>query len=274
MTLLLVAGYAVIMTMTCSYYFVRDISKQLTLRNNGNDYYEAHFLPHNENADHNSDSFRQHRIIANSNRTATAMIHHNSNDESLFPVATHIVTHGHPRTATTLLFNMVAASYFLHLLYSSPIQIPSIHLQLWKREDAADKILRREKKKILILKTHLDLSNFKADNTVIFTAATDRSEAEETKATLEGEGYKIAFVQDMESLKENGVGGLVKEYVKGYGLSREDEGDLVDYFKDWEILRQCCGQVSLYCYVTAVVVVIIMGVIVYLQIRHMQSSCM
>ena len=49
----------------------------------------------------------------------------------------------------------------------------------------------------------------------------------------------------MESLKENGVNGLVKEYVRGYGLSREDERDLIDYFKDWEILRQCCGKVSL-----------------------------
>ena len=243
MTLLLVAGYAVIMTMTCSYFFVRDISKQLTLHNNGNDYYEAHFLPHHVNTD---------RIIGNRYQTtasATNVERDNHNDESLsFPVATHIVTHGHPRTATTLLFNMVATSYFLHLLHSSPSQIPDIHLQLWKREDAAEKILRRERKKILILKTHLDLSNFKADNTVLFTSAVDRSDAEKTKDTLENEGYKIAFVQDMESLKVNGVNGLVKEYVRGYGLSKEDERDLIDYFKDWEILRQCCGQVSFQCY--------------------------
>ena len=51
----------------------------------------------------------------------------------------------------------------------------------------------------------------------------------------------------MESLKVNGVDGLVKEYVRGYGLSKEDERDLIDYFKDWEILRQCCGQVSFQC---------------------------
>ena len=41
-----------------------------------------------------------------------------------------------------------------------------------------------------------------------------------------------------------GVNGLVKEYVRGYGLNKEDERDLIDYFKDWEILRQCCGQVG------------------------------
>ena len=242
MTLLLVAGYAVIVTLTCSYYFVRDISKQLTLRNS-NDYYEAHFLP-------NNNVIHAERRIAITNQTAnSAAVHqnnHQNDDESFsFPVAKHIVTHGHPRTATTLLFNMVAASYFLHLLHSSPTQIPSIHLQLWKREDAADKILRKkEDKQILILKTHLDLYNFKSDNTVIFTAAMNRKEARETKDTLREEGYNIAFVQDMESLKENGVTGLVKEYVRGYGLNREDERDLIDYFKDWEILRQCCGQVS------------------------------
>ena len=96
--------------------------------------------------------------------------------------------------------------------------------------------------KILICKAHLKISNFKdVENIVIFTSSMDRREARETKDTLRGEGYNIAFVQ---SLKENAVNGLVKEYVRGYGLSREDELDLIDYFKDWEILRQCCGQVS------------------------------
>ena len=99
--------------------------------------------------------------------------------------------------------------------------------------------------KILICKAHLKISNFKdVENIVIFTTSMNRREAQEIKRSLELEGYKIAFVQDMESLKENGVNGLVKEYVRGYGLSREDERDLIDYFKDWEILRQCCGQVS------------------------------
>ena len=100
--------------------------------------------------------------------------------------------------------------------------------------------------KILICKAHLKLSNFKGvENIVIFTTSMDRREAQEIKRSLEREGYTIAFVQDMESLKENGVNGLVKEYVRGYGLNREDERDLIGYFKDWEILRQCCGKVSL-----------------------------
>ena len=50
--------------------------------------------------------------------------------------------------------------------------------------------------------------NPSSDNTVIFTAAMNRKEARETKDTLREEGYNIAFVQDMESLKENDVNGL------------------------------------------------------------------
>ena len=46
----------------------------------------------------------------------------------------------------------------------------------------------------------------------------------------------------METLKEVGISGMVQKYVAGYGLSTKDEADLVEYFSNWEILRQCCGQ--------------------------------
>lgn len=156
-----------------------------------------------------------------------------------FPVASHIVTHGHPRTATTLLFNMVSASYFLHLLHHDPARIPTLHFQNWKRNGY---ILKAEKKKTLVLKTHVDLDEFKANNTVIFTAAVDRAEAVQTRDRLRKEGYKLAFVQDMESLKADGIPGLVSHYVQGYSLTTDDYQDLSEYFSHWEILRQCCGQ--------------------------------
>ena len=88
----------------------------------------------------------------------------------------------------------------------------------------------------------MDLHNFKADNTVIFTAALDREEAANTKQQLSQEGYNIAFIQDMESLKSEGISGMVSQYVQGYQLSPQDEQDLNEYFKYWEIIRQCCGQ--------------------------------
>ena len=191
------------------------------VQNRNGDYYEAHFMPQR-----NSYLKRRH--------TTTQM--------PTFPLKSHIVTHGHPRTATTLLYNMVAVSYFLHLSHVDPSRIPSIHLQLWKREDAADKVLKREKEKTMVLKTHLDLENFKSDNTVIFTAAMDREEAKKTHQRLQEEGYNIAFVQDMESLKEDGISGLVHHYVQGYGLSSQDEQELIHYFENWSVLRQCCGQ--------------------------------
>lgn len=44
-TLIILTAYAVIMTMSCSYYFVRDVSRQLNDARNGVDYYEEQFLP-------------------------------------------------------------------------------------------------------------------------------------------------------------------------------------------------------------------------------------
>jgi hypothetical protein len=58
----------------------------------------------------------------------------------------------------------------------------------------------------------------------------DREEARETKRRLREEGFVVAFVQDMESLEEDGIGGLVKQYVRGYQLSEEDEMELNEYF--------------------------------------------
>ncbi|KAL3788678.1 hypothetical protein HJC23_001877 [Cyclotella cryptica] len=244
-TLVLLSAYAVIMTISCSYLFVRDISKQLTLRNRVDaetSSYELHFMPEPSGRVEASRKHGKANKQQPSEEPRRRQQSEASSQDGRFPLAQHIVTHGHPRTATTLLFNMVATSYFLHLSHSEPSRIPSIHLQLWKRGDAANTVLRREKKKTLVLKTHVDLDNFKANNTVVFTAAMDRAEAAETRHRLLAEGYQLAFVQDMESLREWGVAGLVAEYVRGYGLSSQDEQELIEYFSQWEILRQCCGQ--------------------------------
>ncbi|KAL3800870.1 hypothetical protein ACHAWO_008820 [Cyclotella atomus] len=228
-TLILLTAYATVMTISCSYYFVQSVSRELNERRSSVDYYEEQFLPKRVGGDDVVDYGRSERNITQSST-------------STFPLASHIVTHGRPRTATTLLFNMVAASYFLHLTHTDPSRIPSIHLQLWKREDAADKVLKREHERTLLLKTHIDLPHFKADNTVIFTAAMDKAEAAETKQQLQKDGYNIAFVQDMESLKQDGIPGLVSQYVSGYQLSSQDQKHLIEYFTSWEIIRQCCGQ--------------------------------
>jgi len=157
-----------------------------------------------------------------------------------FPIRTHIVTQGRPRTATTLLFNMVAVSYFLYLIENDPEKISDIELKYWQRPKGYRTL--RKKQTPMIVKAHLSLDNFLSDHAVVFTAAKDRREAAEMRETLERDGHIIAFVQDMETLKEVGVGGLVDEYVQGYGLSENDRSNLNEYFASWEILRQCCGQ--------------------------------
>ena len=50
-----------------------------------------------------------------------------------------------------------------------------------KWENDLKKVLMQKKDNILIWKTHVDLHNFKADNTVIFTTVFDREEAANTK---------------------------------------------------------------------------------------------
>jgi hypothetical protein len=40
----------------------------------------------------------------------------------------------------------------------------------------------------------------------------------------------VAFIQDMESLKEDGIAGLAKQNVRGYWLSEQDEMELNEYF--------------------------------------------
>ncbi|KAL7479565.1 hypothetical protein ACHAW6_005288 [Cyclotella cf. meneghiniana] len=245
-TLMFLSAYALVMTISCSYLFVRDISKQLTTRDRDErSFYEMHFMPEHSSgaqAGGKKAKAKKKKSIEEQRRRQQLDAAFSQEGQFRFPIADHIVTHGHPRTATTLLFNMVAVSYFLHLSHVDPSLIPDIHLQLWKRGDAVNTILKRVTKKTLLLKTHADLHNFKANNTVIFTAAMDRAEAAETRRKLLADGYRLAFVQDMESLREHGVAGLVAEYVKGYGLSSQDEQQLNEYFSQWEILRQCCGQ--------------------------------
>lgn len=234
-TLTLVSIYAIIATLALSNYFVRDISLQIQQTTNQIDegaYYEKHFLP--------MESTRHHEEhYDNSTGTdiySSADIPHSTK----FPVKTHIVTQGKPRTATTLLFNMVAVSYFLYLVENDPAKIPDIELIYWQRPNGYKQL--KQKKGPYVVKAHIDLDNFKSKNTVVFTTAVSKEEARKMERRLTRQGHTVAFVQNMESIKEEGVAGLVDEYVTGYGLSERDRTNLNEYFSNWEILRQCCGQ--------------------------------
>ena len=158
----------------------------------------------------------------------------------MFPIKTHIVTYGSPRTATTLLFNMVGVSYFLYLIEHDPESISDVELKFWIRKDGYKTL--REIKTPMVIKTHVSLDNFHSDNIVVFAAAADRKEAAEMKSSLERDGHTVAYVQDMETLKEGGIVELVDAYIVGYGLPNKHRAILNEYFSFWEVLRQCCGQ--------------------------------
>mmetsp|Transcript_18988 Transcript_18988/g.40042 ORF Transcript_18988/g.40042 Transcript_18988/m.40042 type:complete len:817 (-) Transcript_18988:112-2562(-) len=238
--LALVSIYAIVVTIGFSHYYVRDLTGQLqqnhrVILENEALFYERHFLP-------NSPSRRLPRDNSNTNSSSSIVAKdHGGPRRPTFPIKAHVVTQGKARTATTLLFNMAAVSHFLYLLQYKPKWIPDVHLTYWQRPHAY-KFLRRSTTPPHVIKTHMDLNNFLADNVVVFAAAKNKKMAREMKQQLVNEGHTVAFVQDMETLKEVGVPGLVQEYVAGFGLSEKDEANLNEYFRHWEILRQCCGQ--------------------------------
>ncbi|KAL9179327.1 hypothetical protein ACHAXT_008617 [Thalassiosira profunda] len=238
--LTLLSLYAILATLAISRRFVQDVSSQLKQRrrDEAEQLYEQNFLPSHAAPRHNGTAniSRSPRAMA----TATASGSGKLRPLPTFPIKTHIVTHGKPRTATTLLFNMVTVSYFLYLLENDPKKIPQVELSYWQRPKGY-KILR-ESKIPNVIKAHISLDNFLSDNVVVFTAAEDKKEAVEMRHQLEEEGHTVAFVQDMETVKAGGMKELVKSYVEGYGLSETDEVNLNEYFQLWQVLRQCCGQ--------------------------------
>lgn len=165
-----------------------------------------------------------------------------------FPIKTHILTHGKARTATTLLFNMVGVSYFLHLLHRDPARIPELEFLYLKRSgikvpgDRGREVPLRKFNTTKVCKVHNAMDMYRNSHGVVFSTAETKEEAAEIRKNLTEDGHAVAFVQDMDSVKEVGVPGLVDEYVAGYGLSERDRTNLNEYFRHWAVLRQCCGQ--------------------------------
>ena len=240
-TLTLVSLYAIIATIVFSHHLIRDVSLQLKQSNQIDDgvYYSRNFSP----ATHTANNNKQQQQYHNVSLPSTTLIATDTSIDSrpMFPIKTHIVTQGKPRTATTLLFNMVAVSYFLYLAENDPSKIPNVKLIYWQRPSGY-KTLREEEDITYVIKAHITLDNFFSKNTVVFTAAVDTREAKLMKRRLTRHGHTVAFVQDLESVKAGGITKLVDEYVDGYGLSEKDRTNLNEYFSSWEILRQCCGQ--------------------------------
>ncbi|KAL3806718.1 hypothetical protein ACHAXA_006531 [Cyclostephanos tholiformis] len=245
--LMFVALCGSVVTIGLGHYFVENIIPQLQAKTEIDDavLYESHFRPHPITASNTTRKRRRRRRRRNA-RSDPGELNARKGERaddyssSRFPIRTHIVTQGEPRTATTLLFNMVGVSYFLYLFENEPEKIPDVQLKYYKRHDGR-KVMRKSMSPY-IFKTHSDLGYYLSENAVVFAAAENRNEAVEMRKTLEKDGHTVAFVQDMETLKEDGLASLVDVYVAGYGLSEKYRSSLNDYFSKWEILRQCCGK--------------------------------
>lgn len=149
-----------------------------------------------------------------------------------------IICHGSPRTASTLLFNMVAVCNFLYLKRNEPQLVPKIESKYAKKGIQLD----TSSDGLQIYKTHLDLDKLVTHDAVVFTTAMNRAEAATTKVNLKKQGLDVRYVQDMQTLKEEGIPRIAHDFVVGYGLPKDDEERLIEFFSSWEVLRQCCGE--------------------------------
>lgn len=220
-------------------YRNHDDDDALSLRTISHEGSSGDFAYNNQHQHHNNQSPASLSLDENASSRAVAT----------FPIRTHILSHGRSRTATTLLFNMATVSYFLYFLgdenndNDDPNNNRASELQMAYSSRLKNVMKYLHETEPWVVKTHAKgLEDYVTNNTVIFTTAMNRMEALQTKERLSRGGHAVAFVQDMETLKEFGSAGLVPAYIAGFGLSSRDRTNMIEYFSHWEILRQCCGK--------------------------------
>ena len=148
-----------------------------------------------------------------------------------------IVSYGEPRTATTLLFNMITVCYFLYLAENDPMQAPQLTYSYTGEASSKNK-----KPSPNVIKTNsLDLAigkGLEGDTVLVFSTATDKKDALALATKLASKSSVIvAHIHDTEMLQSTGVAGMIRVFVEGFGLASEAEVYLLDYFSAWEILR-------------------------------------
>jgi hypothetical protein len=82
---------------------------------------------------------------------------------------------------------------------------------------------------------------------MVFATAFNEGEAAQTKLALSAKRFRVGIVQDLETLREIGISGMVKRYAELFNLTTEHISLMTPYFDHWNKLRQCCGlQMSKY----------------------------
>lgn len=160
----------------------------------------------------------------------------------------HAITFGRTRTATTVQFNLVCVSLFLHILNFQPSLANNTICNYPGRKF---KYLLQNDTIPQVIKTHaIPPKKLVSKSTYLFTTATDALDAtttEELIINVFGPTQKIGYVQDLVTLSELGIEGMTRRYANIFSLSTYQIEVMIEYFNLWDKLRICCGlQMSKY----------------------------
>ena len=78
-------------------------------------------------------------------------------------------------------------------------------------------------------------------STMIFTTAKNKKEAKQITQKLQGEGYLVGYVQDLQTLSEVKLKGVVEAHAKVFRLPPHEAAMMGEYMEVWDKLRMCCG---------------------------------
>jgi len=160
----------------------------------------------------------------------------------------HAITFGRTRTATTVQFNLVCVSLFLHVLSFQPSLANNTICSYPGREF---KYLLQNDTVPQVIKTHaIPPKKLVLKSTWLFTTATDVVDATTTKDLIKnvfGPTQKIGYVKGLVTLSELGIEGMTRRYANIFSLPTYQIEVMIDYFIHWDKLRICCGlQMSKY----------------------------
>mmetsp|Transcript_23356 Transcript_23356/g.49002 ORF Transcript_23356/g.49002 Transcript_23356/m.49002 type:complete len:336 (-) Transcript_23356:192-1199(-) len=159
----------------------------------------------------------------------------------------HAISIGNPRSASTLQFNAVCVSLFLHILNFAPALANNTScifvggLKKFKKKEK-----QRSKSNPQVIKMHFKPNCTEVLNdTWLFSTARDLSDGREEKSWLIdhcGTQERIGYIQDLETLSEIGLDGILRKYGDVFSLEPHMMDAMIEYFDIWDKLRVCCGR--------------------------------
>ena len=85
------------------------------------------------------------------------------------------------------------------------------------------------------------------NSTIVFTTTRNKDAVVQKRAQLKAKGYTVGIIQDKESMANMSIRDIVKQYATFFHLTPDLSNLMVDYFRVWDQLHECCGlQMSKY----------------------------